>query len=280
MSLVRCGAALVLLAPLALLTWQRAAVFRNETALWSDTLRRNPASWLAHSNLGNVYLGQRDAARAQQHFAAALRLKPDYEVTHYNVGLMLALAGDFAGAIERYGEALRIHPAFTDAYCRLASCAMMTRQYADAEDALRKALALEPDRFDIHYQLAALLHMQGRTREATTEYRAAIRLNPFMPDALNNLAWILATHPDAQVRNGVEALELAERACRMSDFKHPVFLSTLAAAYAETGDFDRAIQTDARAAELALAAGATEQVKQSRQRMEIYGHHEPVREGQ
>ena len=77
----------------------------------------------------------------------------------------------------------------------------------------------------------------GRTREAVAQYQEALRLNPDLAGALNNLAWVLATCPDDQLRNGAEAVRLAERACELTHYREPLFIGTLAAAYAEAGRF-------------------------------------------
>ncbi len=75
---------------------------------------------------------------------------------------------------------------------------------------------------------------------------------------LNDTAWVLATNPNASIRNGTEAVGLAQRAVRLSDGKEPAVLGTLAAAYAEAGRFSEAVQTARKALDL-----ATEQNKQS-----------------
>ena len=77
-------------------------------------------------------------------------------------------------------------------------------------------------------------------------------MDPYFPEALNNLAWILATHPDETIRNGKEAVRLAERACEKTERKIPLMLGTLAAAYAEAGRFDDATSTAKEAEKLAI----------------------------
>ncbi|HZV35157.1 MAG TPA: hypothetical protein VFB72_11340, partial [Verrucomicrobiae bacterium] len=81
----------------------------------------------------------------------------------------------------------------------------------------------------------------------------ALALNPNHIEALNNLAWILAANENPEFRNGGEAVRLATRACAETGNNHPVLLGTLAAAYAETGDFTNAIAAASRAHDLALA---------------------------
>src|SRR6266516_636585 len=94
-----------------------------------------------------------------------------------------------------------------------------------------------------HYQFAvALVHLQ-ESREAMSHYASALLLQPDFPDALEGLAWILATTANPEYRNGTEAVRMAERACELTGRKDLVKLKTLAAAYAEAGRFSEAVAT-------------------------------------
>ena len=120
----------------------------------------------------------------------------------------------------------------------------------------------------------------GRIREAVAQYREALRLNPNLAGALNKLAWVLATGPDAELRNGAEAVGLAERACELTHNGEPLFIGTLAAAYAEAGSFPEAVTTAEKAEQLATAAGLTAVAAKNRQLLELYRagkpYHEPA----
>ncbi len=105
-----------------------------------------------------------------------------------------------------------------------------------------EALAADPEYPEAHISLALALADQGRLDEAIVHYQEAIRLNPDDPSAYNNLAWIRATHPDPELRNGAEAVRLAERACALWKDRDPNLLDTLAAAYAEAGRFPEAVE--------------------------------------
>jgi hypothetical protein len=95
---------------------------------------------------------------------------------------------------------------------------------------------------------------------------------------LNNLAWLLATHPQAELRSGPEAVELAERACTATHHKQPVFLGTLAAAYAEAGQFGKAVETARQARALAEAQGQKEIAARNQQLLELYQRGQAFRE--
>jgi tetratricopeptide (TPR) repeat protein len=109
------------------------------------------------------------------------------------------------------------------------------------------------------YERGLALQRRGRLAEALPLFRQAIRLDPDLAGALNHLAWLEATHPDAKLRDGPEAVRLAERACRAMEIGGREWrpsgvaadcLDTLAAAYAEVGRFDDAIKTVRRAIEM------------------------------
>jgi Flp pilus assembly protein TadD len=94
---------------------------------------------------------------------------------------------------------------------------------------------------------------------------------------LNALAWVLATHPRAEIRNGPEAVQLAERACQLSEGKQARFWSTLDVAYAETGRFAEAIAAASKAETLAEAAGQTNAAHAAQVRIQSYRQQKPYR---
>jgi Flp pilus assembly protein TadD len=96
--------------------------------------------------------------------------------------------------------------------------------------------------------------------------------------AANNLAWVLATNPDAQLRNGAEAVQLAERACELSHNEEPMFIGTLGAAYAEAGRFQDAVATAKRAHALALQKGLPDLAQRNAELLKLYEAGKPFRD--
>ena len=109
-----------------------------------------------------------------------------------------------------------------------------------------------------NFELANLLNDSGQSSEAILHYRASIMLQPTWVLPANNLAWLLSTHAQATLRNGKEALTLATRICNVTNRKIPHFLGTLAAANAETGNFEEAINAIKSAILLARSSNDSE----------------------
>ena len=142
----------------------------------------------------------------------------------------------------------------------------------------REAIRLKLDYADAHNNLGNDLNRIGKTGEAISQLQEAIRLKPDLPEALNNLAWILATDPDVRFRNGAEAVRLASRACECTAWKQIQLVGTLAAAYAEAGQFDEAVVTAQKACNLAGSLGQTNLLERNQQLLRLYQHRQPCRE--
>ncbi len=119
---------------------------------------------------------------------------------------------------------------------------------------------------------------QGKFQNAAGHYLEALRLKPDAPEVLNNLAWLLATCPDASVRDGTQAVKYAERACELTHYSVTPIVGTLAAAYAEAGRFDEAMATAQKACALAAAAGDQGLLKKNEELLERYRKHQPYHE--
>jgi tetratricopeptide (TPR) repeat protein len=121
---------------------------------------------------------------------------------------------------------------------------------------------------------------QQKPKDAAAAFEQALKLNPDWPEALNDLAWLKATCWDSEVRDGAEAVRLAERACKIAGDKVPGFLGTLAAAYAESGRFDDAVKTAERAKDLAAASGQKDIAERNLKLLALYRagkpYHEPA----
>ena len=270
------GGAVVL--ALSLLTAQRAQVFATEEALWQDTLAKNPAAWIAHANLGWILADQRKYNAAITHLEASLQSNPNNAQAHCNLGRVLSLQGKFAEADSQFLTALHLKPKDAGIHRSYASALADEGKKEAAVKALREALGLQPD-VETRIQLATLLYETGQFRDAVSEYRQVLASQPDLVEGLSNLARLLATCSEPTMRDGPEAVRLAERACRLTDFRQAQTVSILAAAYAEAGRFADAAATAQEAIDLATTAGAAHFAATNRRLLGLYrsgrAYHEP-----
>jgi Flp pilus assembly protein TadD len=272
-------AVLAMLLGLAVLAMLRAQVFVSEESLWRDTLAKNPAAWCAHANLGWICASQQKYDEAREHLAASLALKPDNAQAHSNLGRVLSLKGKFAEADGHFLAAVGLKPKDAEIRRSYASFLAEQERREEAVKQLRDLLQLKPDT-EARVQLATLLYETGKPREAVAEYRQVLVARPDEPEALNNLAWLLATSPVSAMRDGAEAVRLAEQGCRLTGYTQAQSLGTLAAAYAEAGRFPEAVTMTQKAIELARAGGDTRFAAVNEQLLRLYRagrpYHEPA----
>ncbi len=236
-----------------------ALIRKGETSqavgFYQKALEIDPTYAAAHNNVGIAYFQTGRVDEAVLHYRKALRLKPGYVEAHKNLGNALFEKGQTNEATAHYRTALELNPDFAEVHYDLGTASLKAGQLDAAKTQLERALELKPDYAEAHNNLGTTLLEKGLAREAAAHYEQAARINPKDPLALNNFAWILATSPEASLRDGARAVELAQRANQISGGNHPTFLQTLAAAYAESGRFAEADETAERALSLATAQG-------------------------
>jgi tetratricopeptide (TPR) repeat protein len=267
----------------------RAGRLDEAIAHYRMALETAPASAEAHNNLGRALTEQGRLPDAIGHLEAALAIRPDYAEAHNNLGLALAAENRLDEAVTQYRKALDSNPAYTNAHNNLGAALARQGKFDEAVVQFRKALELNPggamaeanlghallaqSKFDeavphleralqispglveARYDLGAALMIDGQKAQALAHWRQALRQAPGNVQVLNETAWALATCADAALRNGTEAVTLAEHAVELTSGREPALLGTLAAAYAEAGRFDKAVELEQRATDLATQEG-------------------------
>jgi Flp pilus assembly protein TadD len=147
----------------------------------------------------------------------------------------------------------------------------------EAHAAYQKLVELMPPTAEGRRDLADMLAEGHQFAEAVQYYQEALRLKPDFQEAVNNLAMLRASCPQAKFRNGAEAVQLAETACRLSERRNPSFLGVLAAAYAEAGRFDDAVKTIQEALAISKASGANYLVPIQTHMLELFQAGKPFR---
>jgi tetratricopeptide (TPR) repeat protein len=254
--------------------------FDEEIENYRKAIQINPDFYGAPYNLGIALAARGQFDEAIENYYKAIQINPNSFNALNNLGNALAAKGRFDEAIKNYRQAIQINPNFSGALDNLGSALAAKGQFDEAIENYRKAIQINSNRPETFSHMGMTLGQLGRTREAVAQYREALRLNPNLAVALNNLAWVLATSPDDGLRNGTEAVRLGERACELTHYDEPLFIGTLAAAYAESGRFPEAATTAEKAEQLATSAGLTDVAAKNRQLLELYragkSYHEPA----
>jgi len=194
---------------------------------------------------------------------------------YYLRGITWGLKGDPDLAIADFGDVLRLSPSAETYICR-GLVWSKKKEYEKAIADYNQAIRLDPNH-------AFAYNNRGRARFSVRDYDKAIadfnqsmRLDPNNSFVFSNAAWLRATCSDAQFRNGTKAVELATKACELAGWTRSEAVESLAAAYAETGDFDSAIKYQNKAIE--LNPTDAEFVKGAEERLALYKDHKPYRE--
>jgi protein O-mannosyl-transferase len=237
---------------------------------YQSILQQSPASERARLGLAETFCLLGRSANAVPCYREILQTDPDNPDVKNGFGLTLLEQGDLAGAESEFTSALQGDPGNARAVDGLGYVLTLRHQFDEAKSRFLESMQLDPKYALVHLHYAICLHMQQQTREAILEDQKALALDDQLSPACNHLAWMLATDPDAGFRNVPEAVELAERACRLTNSEQPVYLTTLAAAYAGAGRFKDAVITAEKARDLARLSGLEKTVKQNEKLLELY----------
>jgi tetratricopeptide (TPR) repeat protein len=236
--------AAIVLGVLSWRTWIQTSYWRDSETLWTHTLAVTSNNDVAHNNLGIVLLRKGQVDEAISRFQTAVDLRPENAPAHDNLAKAFLQKGQTAKAMEHY----------------------------------RRLLEIQPDNAEAHNIVGTTLVQQGRIKEAIDEWQETLAFQPENGNAKSNLAWVFATYPEASVRNGTQAVQLAEQALKLSGGKNPIIFRTLAAAYAESGRFGEAVDTAEHGLELATEQGNTGLANEFQSYILLYRAGRPLRD--
>jgi tetratricopeptide (TPR) repeat protein len=219
------------------------------------------------SNLGAALAGRGRIVEAIPHFRNALDAHPEDVQAMVNLAIALASTGKADEAIPHLEKAAQLAPGDSGIQTNLGAALVDRGRIEAAIPHLEQAVEAAPQSADAHYHLGAAYAGQNRIANAMGEWRNALAIDPNYVTALFRVAQVLASNPNPSLRNGGEAVELAERAAKLTGGRQPAILDTLAAAYAEAGRFTEATATARRALAIAnqqkdaqLAAGLSARI--------------------
>jgi len=287
--------------------------YDDEIALWNEVIAMNISAIQvapAVMNRGNAYSAKGDLDRALQDYDQAIELNPGSAGAYVNRALALARKGELESAMNDYAKAISLNPQQWQAYFNRAAELRDRGKLCEAMDDLDKVMKLNPEFAGAYMNRGNIYLRQGELDAAIADYNAALLRDPKLADvyvtrantflrkkdyrhalsdfqtavqmkikkperALNSLAWLRATCPETEIRNGKEAVELALKACELSQWKDWGIIDTLAAAYAEQGDFDQAIKYQKQVLQIGKSGSDYDKIKQH---LALYEQRRPYRE--
>lgn len=248
-------------------------------------LQIDPKDADAHHQLGRLLVSQSKLEEAIESYQRAIDVDSTRFVSHNALGVAQAAQKKFREAIKSFEAAMRLNPEFVDAYNNLGSVFSEVGHLDEAIAFFLQALQINPDYARAHYNLGKALKDKGQTEGALEHFVNAAELNSKWWAPLNYRSWILATHPDDQVRDGREAIRLAQRAANllahsnsMASMPFVAVQDTLAAAYAEAGQFHQATATIEQAISMLNNLGRRAMVLELQGRLNLYQQQIPYRE--
>ena len=236
-----------------------------------------PESARDQFNAGLALRRSGNAEKAVEFFQRALTIQPGFAEAHYQAALALDEMEQGDESIRHFREAVQANPKWTEAHRDLGWKQFRAGMVDEAVTSLRRAAQLQPGSTLTRYRLSVVLAARGDGTAALEEFRAVLRLDPDLVAAQNGLAWLLATHSDSALRNGEEALTLAQQACDVTQNKEPQLLDTLAAAQAELRHFEDAVATATIALRLARKSYPN-LIEPLESRLHLYQNGEPYRD--
>ena len=223
--------------------WRKHHQYENAIAEYTELLRIDPKNAVAYADRGFAWRAKRDFPKAIEDYSQALRLDPTFTSAYVERGTVWQARRDFDKALADYSMAVRVNPKQTQAYLPRASLWWLRKEYD-------KALA---------------------------DYTTLIQLSPDRPDGYNARAWLMSTCADPRFRNGKQAVAEATRASELSSWSDWRCMDTLAASYAEAGDFDNALKWQEKTIEMMPKSDAA-LVEVARKQLLSYRDKEPFRE--
>ena len=234
----------------------------------------DPKEAILFNDRGDARDSAGDYGGAIDDYNEAIRLDPECAVFFLNRGAAWKGKHELDRALENYSEAIRLDPALAGAYNNRAIVWYEKGDYNKALDDSNRAIEIDPGNPLVLYAQAVIQGKIGHYAVAIEGLGQAIRLAPEDVGAYNQRAWLLATCPDDRCRNGPMAVSDATKACELTAWKNAAYIDTLAAAYAEAGDFAPAIKWQEKAVSLVLSEAEKDDYGS---RLALYQAGKPVR---
>jgi tetratricopeptide (TPR) repeat protein len=245
---------------------------------YSEAMRLDPTDPKLYYRIGAVKAQQGSYPQAEEYFRRSIQMNAGLMEAYVGLGVVLQKQNRTDEAIAQFRTALKIKPNDSELWSNLGDCLQGQGKLQDALDAYNQSLKLKPDEASTYCKLGEVAKQQGQVKLAVAQQRKALEIKSDFVPSLNNLAWILATSKDSEIRNPSEAVQFAQKACEATSSKDQNCLDTLAAAYASAGQFDKAAETAQKAIDLAQAAKDNDSVQDISKKLKLYQAKQPYLE--
>jgi tetratricopeptide (TPR) repeat protein len=241
--------------------------FDRAVAFYTAQIKTSPGHAAHYVDRASIWQEKGETAAAIADLDEAIRLDPRHAMAFNNRGVARRSRKEYDKAIADYSEAIRLDSRLAWAYNDRGLAWTAKNEHDKAVADHSEAIRLDPKLASAFSNRANTWAVKKEYDKAITDHSEAIKIDPRLAGAYNNRAWLRATCPEAKYRDGKAAVDDAMKACEMTGRKAASHLGTLAAAYAERGDFPRAVETQAKAQRLYKDEG---DLKRGRERTALY----------
>jgi len=236
---------------------------------WKNSLQIDPNQLELYNHLAQCYYKQGQPDQAKKYLRDALKIEPNSPGAHSNLANVLLKQGEFEEAISLFEKAIELDPDIPQARENLQE-ARKQKKISETISSLQESLRNDPNQPELHNKLGMLFYSRGDLQKTIYHWDMALQLKGDQVDLLNNLAYIIATQTDEFLKNPQKAIQMARRACELTEFKKPEILDTLAVAYAADGRFTEAIETIQKAIDLAVPSDNQAFKNELKKRLDLY----------
>ena len=278
-KLISVGIITIVFASCALLTIRQIPIWKNSQSMWQQAYRLDANNSLATYHLAEFWLNDGNKPEAIRLTRNAIQNedRSDCE-TLVMLGMLMADCGEYEDCVNALDKALAVHPNDEDVLSNRAKALSAQGKWKEASDDYRRSAQISPSSPSYQFYLAHALGKIGQTEESRQIYAFAVKRWPQWPLKVASRAWWMSTSPNPGDRANFWPVCLAEQACEATGGNLPQFLDVLAAAYAESGRFEEAIETARRAIQQVDGVRNPAFFNTLRERLKQYEKHQPYRE--
>jgi tetratricopeptide (TPR) repeat protein len=226
---------------------------------------------------GNNHLNSGELNKAEDEFRKAVEAKPN-ESSYTSLGYVYQRQKRYEAAMDQYDKALKLNPKHTAALNNMAVIYLELGKTDKALNLIHNALETDPESVEGYLNLGTILKQQGNRSDAVKNFRRGMEIAPDDMRFVYQLSWLLATAKEQNIRNGKEALRLAEILCEHTSYDNPTSLDLLSVAFAESGQFESASKAAYKAYVLAVKSKKQKLAAAISARQKLFEMNKPYRE--